>query len=91
MNQARQVFYDGVAYAEKHFGEKGRVSAPGWRTDRGRIYVKYGEPEEQLDRFRPAARYLTRSGATGGAVTATTCLPTAPTGSVSISWCIRTT
>jgi GWxTD domain-containing protein len=52
VNQARRVFYDGVAYAEKHFGEKGRVSAPGWRTDRGRIYIKYGEPEEQLDRVQ---------------------------------------
>ena len=41
-----------VAYADQHFGEKGRVSAPGWRTDRGRIYVKYGEPEEQLDRVQ---------------------------------------
>jgi GWxTD domain-containing protein len=52
VNEARRVFYDGVAYAEKHFGEKGRVSAPGWRTDRGRIYIKYGEPEEQLDRVQ---------------------------------------
>ena len=52
VNEARRVFYDGVAYAEKHFGEKGRVSAPGWRTDRGRIYIKYGAPEEQLDRVQ---------------------------------------
>ena len=52
VNEARQVFYDGVAYAEKNFGEKGRVSSPGWRTDRGRIYVKYGEPDEQLDRVQ---------------------------------------
>jgi GWxTD domain-containing protein len=52
VNEARQVFYDGVAYADKNFGEKGRVSSPGWRTDRGRIYVKYGEPDEQLDRVQ---------------------------------------
>ncbi len=52
VNEARRAFYDGVAYAEKHFGEKGRVSAPGWRTDRGRIYIKYGEPEEELDRVQ---------------------------------------
>jgi GWxTD domain-containing protein len=52
VNEARQVFYDGVAYADQHFGEKGRVSAPGWRTDRGRIYVKYGEPGEELDRVQ---------------------------------------
>jgi len=52
VNEARRVFYDGVAYAEKHFGEKGRVSAPGWRTDRGRISIKFGEPGEQLDRVQ---------------------------------------
>jgi GWxTD domain-containing protein len=50
VNESRQLFYEAVAYADKNFGEKGRVSAPGWRTDRGRIYVKYGSPEEQLDR-----------------------------------------
>jgi GWxTD domain-containing protein len=52
VNEARQGFYEGVAYADKTFGEKGRVSAPGWRTDRGRIYVKYGSPDEQLDRVQ---------------------------------------
>ena len=52
VNEARKVFYDGVAYADQHFGEKGRVSAPGWRTDRGRIYIKYGEAEEKLDRVQ---------------------------------------
>jgi GWxTD domain-containing protein len=52
VNEARQLFYEGVAYADKNFGEKGRVSAPGWRTDRGRIYVKYGSPDEQLDRVQ---------------------------------------
>ena len=52
VNEARQVFYEGVAYADKNFGEKGRVSAPGWRTDRGRIYVKFGSPDEQLDRVQ---------------------------------------
>ena len=52
VNEARQVFYEWVAYADKNFGEKGRVSAPGWRTDRGRIYVKFGSPDEQLDRVQ---------------------------------------
>jgi GWxTD domain-containing protein len=52
VNESRQLFYESVAYVDKHFGEKGRVSAPGWRTDRGRIYVKNGPPEEQLDRLQ---------------------------------------
>jgi GWxTD domain-containing protein len=52
VNQARQVFYDGVAYADRTFGEKGRAAVPGWKTDRGRIYVKNGSPDEQLDRIQ---------------------------------------
>jgi GWxTD domain-containing protein len=49
-NEIRQLFYEGVAYAEKVYGEKGRAYVPGWKTDRGRIYVKNGVPEETLDR-----------------------------------------
>jgi GWxTD domain-containing protein len=51
-NETRQVFYDGVAYANRTFGERGRAAVPGWKTDRGRIYVKNGSPDEQLDRFQ---------------------------------------
>jgi GWxTD domain-containing protein len=52
VNETRQLYYDGVAYAEKTFGEKGRASVPGWKTDRGRVYVKNGSPDEQLDRVQ---------------------------------------
>lgn len=52
VNEMRQVFYDAVAYAEKTFGERGSASVPGWKTDRGRIYVKNGSPDEQLDRVQ---------------------------------------
>ena len=52
VNETRQLFYDAVAYADKTFGEKGRAAVPGWKTDRGRIYVKNGSPDEQLDRFQ---------------------------------------
>ncbi len=52
VNETRQLFYDAVAYAEKTFGEKGRSAVPGWKTDRGRIYVKNGSPDEQLDRVQ---------------------------------------
>jgi GWxTD domain-containing protein len=52
VNETRQLYYDGVAYADKTFGEKGRASVPGWKTDRGRVYVKNGSPDEQLDRVQ---------------------------------------
>ncbi len=35
-----EVFYRRVAYANSHFNQLG----PGWRTDRGKIYLIYGEP-----------------------------------------------
>ena len=45
-NQAREAFYAGVAYANKAFKESAAATTPGWRTDRGRIYAKYGAAEE---------------------------------------------
>jgi GWxTD domain-containing protein len=50
VNETRQRFYDAVAYAERTYGEKGRAAMPGWKTDRGRIYVRNGAPEEVLQR-----------------------------------------
>ena len=52
VNETRQLFYEAVAYADKTYGESGRAARPGWKTDRGRIYVKHGSPAEQLDRFQ---------------------------------------
>jgi GWxTD domain-containing protein len=52
VNEMRQRFYDAVAYAEKNYGEKGRAALPGWKTDRGRVYVRNGAPEEMLDRLQ---------------------------------------
>lgn len=49
-NEARQQFYDALALVEKNYGEKGRASRPGWKTDRGRIYVRAGAPDEVLQR-----------------------------------------
>lgn len=50
VNETRQRFYDAVAYADRTYGEKGRAAVPGWKTDRGRIYVRNGAPEEVLQR-----------------------------------------
>lgn len=52
VNEVRQRFYDAVAYAEKNYGERGRAAMPGWKTDRGRVYVRNGAPEEMLDRVQ---------------------------------------
>jgi GWxTD domain-containing protein len=49
-NEIRQQFYDAVAYVDRTYGEKGRAAIPGWKTDRGRIYVRNGAPEEVLQR-----------------------------------------
>jgi len=49
-NEAMERFYQYVKDANNRFRE-GSVSAiPGWRTDRGRIFMKYGPPDETLSR-----------------------------------------
>jgi GWxTD domain-containing protein len=45
-NEYRQEFYRRVAYANEHFG----LGVPGWRTDRGRIYIMWGSPNEEQER-----------------------------------------
>ena len=42
-NEAREQYYERIEYANQHFsiGIK-----PGWRTDMGQIYVRYGPPDE---------------------------------------------
>ena len=47
VNEYRMAFYDLIERADQLFGEDGRNSRPGWKTDRGRIYVKYGQPDER--------------------------------------------
>lgn len=41
-NEAMNEFYRRVQYADQHFG----VGGQGWRTDMGRIYIKFGQPDE---------------------------------------------
>jgi GWxTD domain-containing protein len=38
----KEEYYRRIAYANEHFAS----SMPGWRTDRGRIYITYGPPDE---------------------------------------------
>jgi GWxTD domain-containing protein len=49
-NEAMRVFYSRIGEANLRFREGGASEVPGWRTDRGRIYIRYGEPEEKLRR-----------------------------------------
>jgi GWxTD domain-containing protein len=46
-NEYKDTHYARVAYVNEHFAS--RVAGPagaGWRTDRGRIYIMYGPPDE---------------------------------------------
>ncbi|HEY5214086.1 MAG TPA: GWxTD domain-containing protein [Acidobacteriaceae bacterium] len=40
-NSFRAEYYGRIAYANQHF----RGVTPGWRTDRGRVYILYGPPD----------------------------------------------
>lgn len=52
-NEAREDYYRQIAHANREFREGGAGDVPGWRTDRGRIFIRYGEADETLR--RPAA------------------------------------
>jgi GWxTD domain-containing protein len=42
-NEFRKEHYERIAYTNQNFAVDG---LPGWRTDRGRIYITYGKPDE---------------------------------------------
>ncbi|MGH7606637.1 MAG: GWxTD domain-containing protein [Gemmatimonadales bacterium] len=49
-NEAQEDYYGRIAEANRRYREGGVADIPGWRTDRGRIFVKYGPPQEVLRR-----------------------------------------
>jgi GWxTD domain-containing protein len=49
-NETRDQFYQAIAYADQAFRVGRGRQEPGWRTDRGRIYAKYGAASDQLSR-----------------------------------------
>ena len=49
-NEFEELFYRTVDEANARFREGGAAAVPGWRTDRGRIYIRFGAPDEVLDR-----------------------------------------
>ena len=44
-NEFREEHYRRIAYANEHFSS----AIPGWKTDRGRIYITYGPPDQLED------------------------------------------
>lgn len=44
-NEFRAEHYERIAYANSRLG--GETAIPGWMTDRGRIWIKLGEPDER--------------------------------------------
>jgi len=41
-NEYKEEHYQRIAYSNEHFA----AGVPGWKTDRGRIYIVYGKPDE---------------------------------------------
>ena len=64
-NEFREEHYRRIAYANEHFA----AGKPGWKTDRGRIYIEYGKPDS-ID-SHPAGGAYTRPMDEGGGETAT--------------------
>ena len=54
-NEMEDEFYARTAEANRRFREGGGGAAPipGWRTARGRIFIKHGPPDDVLSRPRP--------------------------------------
>ena len=40
-NEFREEYYERIAYANEHYAS----GIPGWKTDRGRIYITWGKPD----------------------------------------------
>lgn len=46
-NEDRLAFYDAIEYANQNFSDAGRNARPGWKTDRGRIFVRNGRYDDR--------------------------------------------
>ena len=63
-NEYREQHYERIAYANEHFTS----GKPGWMTDRGRIYVKFGKPD-QIESHPTGGLYQRMSYEGGGSTT----------------------
>lgn len=64
-NEYKEEHYRRIVYANEHF----QAGTPGWRTDRGRIYIMYGKPDS-ID-AHPAGGPYQRTAEEGGGQTET--------------------
>jgi GWxTD domain-containing protein len=64
-NEFKEQFYERIAYANEHFSS----GKPGRMTDRGRIYIKFGKPDEVES--HPAGGSYERPSWEGGGSTST--------------------
>ena len=60
-NEYKEEHYRRIAYANEHFA----AGVPGWRTDRGRMYIMYGKPDS-IDAHPMGGPYLRPSEEGGG-------------------------
>jgi GWxTD domain-containing protein len=64
-NEFREEHYRRIAYANEHFA----AGKPGWKTDRGHIYISYGKPDD-ID-SHPSGGSYNRTPDEGGGTTTT--------------------
>ena len=63
-NEYREEYYERIAYANEHYAS----GIPGWKTDRGRIYIMYGKPDE-IETHPTGGNYERPSYEGGGSTT----------------------
>lgn len=64
-NEYREEYYERIAYANQHYTS----GIPGWRTDRGRIYIAWGKPDSVES--HPSGGSYDRPSYEGGGSTST--------------------
>ena len=65
VNEYREEYYQRIAYANENFAS----GIPGWKTDRGRIYIMFGKPDEKES--HPSGGSYNRPTWEGGGTTST--------------------
>lgn len=64
-NEFREQYYERIAYANEHYTS----GTPGWKTDRGRIYIAWGKPDS-IESHPSGGNYNRPSYEGGGDITA---------------------
>lgn len=64
-NEYKEEYYERIAYANEHFAS----GIPGWKSDRGRIWIMYGKPDER--ETHPSGGPYDRPSYEGGGMTTT--------------------